>query len=132
MQQRRLFFAILLPALLGACAQTSPSKTPGVAQLVSGNTMEIGNRFGVAYVYFDPSGSTIMRAGHGEPSEGTWRATDDALCSTTQPSREGWTYPEHCITMTGRRMGDRWTAQDPRNGTIRFRLLRGNKWAMLP
>lgn len=123
----RMHSIVFLPLVLFFSGQTQAEghdKTE-LAQLLSGNTMIITNKSGPASVYFDPSGVFRMSSLDRVISEGKWRATADSVCSTTNPTPEGEVFPEYCMDMKGRGLNDSWSAEDPKNGKILFKLVRG-------
>jgi hypothetical protein len=112
----------------GAIAMDSSEKN--VAELLTGNTLFVTNKFGPTSVYFDPSGTLFQRSGDGVTSEGTWRATPDSVCATMKPKPGGKVFPEFCLNISGRKFGESWSGDDPRNGRIEFKLVPGNTKAL--
>jgi hypothetical protein len=108
----------------GAIAMDSSDKSVG--GLVAGNTLFVTNKFGPSSVYFDLSGAVFQRSGDGVISEGTWRATADSVCSTMKPKPGGKVFPEFCLNIVGRKIGESWSGDDPRNGKIEFKLVPGD------
>lgn len=130
MSQALLRKPLLLCAVIltGAAAQAADSNTDKerVERLFSGNSLTVDNRYGPSFIYFDPSGVLVYTLGNGETSKGTWRATADSICSTSEPAADGRVFPEYCMKVAGRKLHERWTAEDPRNGTISYHLLPGD------
>lgn len=97
-----------------------------IRSLVSGNTLLITNKYGPSNLYFDPSGVLLSRSAASPADKGRWHATEDSVCSTTDPKPDGRTFPEYCMRFKGRKIGEEWTGDDPSNGRLVFKLLRGN------
>lgn len=97
-----------------------------IRALVSGNTLIVTNKYGPSDIYFDPAGVLLQRGPGPEVDKARWRATEDGVCSTQDPTPDGKTFPEHCLSLKGRKIGDTWAGDDPRNGRLVFKLVRGD------
>lgn len=115
------YFCLMLTG--AAAGATDHAKS--IETLVKGNTLIISNRYGPAFLHFDPSGKFTSSSPDGSVSRGTWRATEDSVCSTTEPTPEGKVFPEHCMHFSNRKIDQSWTSEDPRNGKIGFKLVQG-------
>ena len=127
MHRRHTLAALVLPLFAAGCQHVpqAPASSPSVTEMLSGNTLMVGNKFGMSYVYFDPAGTLLNWAGHSDVTTGTWRDAGDSVCTTSAPSAEGRVFREHCLGLAGKKPGDAWTGDDARNGRITFRLVRG-------
>lgn len=123
--RKHSLLCVLTLAVAVARAADTDTDEERTKRLFSGNSLTIDNRYGPSFVYFDPSGVFVHAALTGETSKGTWRATADSICSTSEP-RDGRVFPEHCMKVAGRKLHERWTAEDPRNGLISYHLLPGD------
>ncbi len=100
------------------------SKEP-IAAVVSGNTVIVSNKYGPSFIYFDPSGVFMDTGPDVALSKGTWRATENSVCVTTEPTVADKVFPEFCMDFTNRKINDTWETLDPKNGEIRFKLVKG-------
>ena len=119
----RLACAAMAVLLAGAAAHAGEQK---IRALVSGNTLLITNKYGTTDIYFDPSGVLLHRGPGPDVDRARWRATDDGVCSTADPTPDGKPFPEYCMPLKGRTIGETWTGDDPRNGSLVYKLVRGD------
>lgn len=118
-----LFFACATNA-----ATALDSTKHGVIDLVTGNTLLVENRWGSSFIYFDSSGLFQATGADGViRSEGTWRATEDSVCSIVNKPNHGGKGAEFCMYIFGRKIGESWNGDDPKNGEIVFKLFLGKK-----
>lgn len=124
---RLLHLASTALLVSAACAGTiAHANEQEMRMLVSGNTLLITNKYGPSHLYFDPSGVVLSRNSADHIDRARWRATEDSVCSISDPTPDGKTFPEHCMRFKGRQIGEEWTGDDPRNGKLSFKLMRGN------
>ncbi|ATE59696.1 hypothetical protein [Thauera sinica] len=102
------------------------TSTSSVDRLVSGNTLAVSNRFGPTLIHFYEGGRFRHIGLPGQTAEGVWRAADDSICVTVTSLPPGRVPQEFCLELKGRSFGSKWTAEDPRNGTIVYELLKGH------
>lgn len=119
---RFVFFSYCLSSFGSASAVESKES---IAAVVSGNTVLVSNKYGPSFIYFDPSGVFVNSGPEGNPSKGTWRATENSVCVTTEPAAAGKVFPEFCMDFSNRKINDTWETLDPQNGEIRFKLVKG-------
>lgn len=119
----RMASAILVGLL--ACV-TAKADEQQIQALLNGNTLLITNRFGSSNIYFDPSGEFLHRGADPLIQKGRWRATGDGVCSTMNATPDGKTFPEFCMPLKEKKIGDEWTGHDPNNGKLVFKLVRGD------
>lgn len=98
-----------------------------LSKLISGNSLEVVNRYTPSIIHFEEGGKFRHMGPHGQSSEGVWRATDDSICFTVVPQPGGRAPQEFCLNLKGRSLGSTWTAEDPKNGTIKYKLLEGHQ-----
>lgn len=96
-----------------------------ITAIVNGNTVLVSNKYGASSIYFDPSGAFINSSPDGMLSKGTWRATENSVCVTTEPTAAGKVFPEFCMDFSNRKINDTWETRDSQNGEIRFKLIKG-------
>ena len=111
--------------VLFSCAAANANEQE-IHTLVSGNTLLVTNKYGPSNVYFDPSGVLLSRGKDPVIDKGRWRATDDSVCSVMDPKLDGKTFPEFCMSFKGKKIDEEWIGDDPKNGRLVFKLLRGN------
>lgn len=95
---------------------------------ISGNTLEVTNKFGHFPIYFSSNGTFQQKGGHNMIIEGRWRMKGDEVCSTVNETPERKNTKEFCLKIAGRKIGDQWTGEDSRNGEIKFKLIQGKSF----
>lgn len=90
------------------------SRLARVADLITGNALSVGYRVGPSHIYFDPSGTLRVVGGDGLISEGTWRATEDSVCSTDKLGPAGKVFPEFSLKFLGVRWASRGAGMTPK------------------
>lgn len=103
------------------------STSKNLNELISGNSLKVTNKFGFSLIHFGSDGRFrhLTPEGH-QGSEGVWRAVDDSICMTVTSLPPGRTPQEHCLEFKDRSFGKSWSKDDPRNGTVEYKLLAGH------
>lgn len=104
---------------------TAYSQSP-INRLITSNSLMVSNRFGPTLIHFDDLGHFLQFGRDGLGASGIWRTTDKSVCLTMTSIPPERTVKEHCLELIGREFGSTWTAEDPRNGTITYKLLEGH------
>lgn len=94
---------------------------------ISGNSLQIVNKFGLTLVYFDKNGAFRHVSADGrQGSQGSWRINKDSVCATASSnSLSGKAPQEHCINLVGQVIGSPWSIHDDRNGNITYKIIDG-------
>lgn len=127
MKMHNIFTMLGLALLIHDTQAYETMKTETVDR-ISGNTLEITNRFGATPIYFLPNGQFQQRGAEGKIASGIWRLLDNQLCVTMRIEPEGQLANEFCMSVADRQVGDQWTSDDRHNGVIRFRLVKGRSF----
>lgn len=117
---------VILSLIVPTRSVIAIDKKEQISALVSGNTVLIGNKYGPSNLYFDPSGEFTHSSPEGASSRGTWRAVENSICVTTEPSTQGKVFAEICMDFSNRKLNETWKTHDPKNGEIWFKLIEGN------
>lgn len=126
MRMYRLYgFIVFSSTVLPFGSVNAMDRKGPIADIVSGNTVLVSNKFGPTAIYFDPSGVFKDTSPNGSLSKGTWRATKNSICATTEPTAVGRVFPEFCMDFADRKINESWEIHDPQNGMIRFKLVKG-------
>lgn len=118
--------SIVVPIAYGQAPQAGQD---GVEHVIVNNTLVVVNRFGPSFIRFHADGTfQSLRPDGKVTAEGTWRTSDDQVCSiVTRNVPPGRVPKEHCLDLKGRSVGDSWQGEvDPRNGQLFFKLVTGH------
>jgi hypothetical protein len=103
------------------------STSKNLNELFSGNSLQVTNKFGFSLIHFGSDGRFRHLTPEGnQGSDGVWRAVDDSICMTVTSLPLGRTPQEHCLEFKDKSFSKPWAKDDPRNGTVEYKLLVGH------
>lgn len=117
---------VLFFSAIPTASYASGASHATIDEVILHNSLMVSNKFGPTLIYFYDEGKFHQFNLHGATSEGKWRSKNNSVCLTVTSIPSNRTPTEHCLDLTGLKLGSTWELEDQRNGTITYKLVEGH------